>query len=291
MNNVQGHAAALVTILVWGSTFVVTKVLLEDLTATQILVVRFLAAGVMLVPFARGFFRWYGAGVEGRWLAAGFTGVTAYYLAENWALNLTQATDVGLISTTIPLLTALGAALIGAERWRRAQGAGALVAGLGVVAILGNGAALGLDPWGDLLALGAALAFAAYSLVIRGLAPGTPALVTVARSFLWGTALAAPALVWDGGLPRWEVLARPDNAAALGFLVILASGLAYALWNRAIARLGAVRTNNYVYLVPLVNTALAALFLAEPLTPLTVLGSALIVAGVFWALRTTTPRR
>lgn len=291
MNNVGGHAAALVTILVWGSTFVVTKVLLVDLTATQILVVRFLAAGAMLVPFARGFFRWWGWMVEVRWMAAGFTGVTAYYLAENWALSLTLATDVGLLSTTIPLLTAVGASLTRGEPWRASRGWGALVAGLGVVAVLGNGAHLGLNLGGDLLAFGAALTFAAYNLVIRGLPTATPALTTVARTFLWGTVLAAPALAWDGGLPRWEVVVKPANLLALGFLVVLASGAAYALWNRAIARLGAVGTVNYVYLVPLVNTALAATLLGEPLTPLTVVGFGLIVVGVFWSTRGTTPRR
>jgi len=219
-------------------------------------------------------------------MVAGFTGVTAYYLAENGALALTQATDVGLIVTTIPLLTALASHVSGhADRWTAKVGGGALLAGTGVVVVMGNGLTLGREPWGDLLALGAALAFTAYSFVIRGLPAGTPSLVTVARSFLWGTLFALPVLPFDGGWPRWEALATPAVWESLVFLVVAASGVAYALWNRAIHILGPVKTNNYIYLVPLVNTAMGAVVLGEPMTALTLLGSALIVGGVVWAAK------
>ena len=276
-----GHLSALVTILTWGSTFVVTKVLLDRLTATQILTVRFLAAGLVLVPFARGFFRWAGWKTEARWMAAGLTGVTAYYLAENTALALTRATDVGLIVTVIPLLTTLAAAFVTrGEKLSVRVWAGTLTAFAGVFAVMGKDLSLGQSPTGDLMALGAALAFTAYSLVIRKLPPGTPALVTVARSFLWGVVFSLPVLGFDGGWPRWEVLGAPEVLGPLAFLVLAASGAAYALWNRSIRILGPVKTNNYIYLVPLVNTVLGALVLGEPVTPETLLGCGLIVGGV-----------
>lgn len=282
----EGHGAALATILVWGSTFVVTKILLGALTPTQVLVIRFLAAGVLMVPFARGFFRWAGAKTEVLWLAAGFTGVTAYYLAENLALARTQATDVGLIVTAIPLLTVLAARWAGpGTRGRKGAWAGSVLAAAGGLAVLANGWNLGLDLWGDLAAFGAALAFTAYSLVIRRLPEGTPALVTVARSFFWGAALALPVLAFDGGWPRAEVLGSPGVLGSLGFLVVAASGAAYALWNRAIRVLGPVKTNHYIYVVPLVNTALGALVLGEPVTVLTAAGGLLIVGGVVWGAR------
>jgi len=248
-------------------------------------VVRFLAAGLLLIPFTPQFFRWAGMRTELKWLAAGFTGITGYYLAENAALSLTQATDVGLIVTTIPLLTAVASHLSGGERWTARIGGGALVAALGVVAVMGNGMVLGLDVVGDGLALGAALAFTAYSLVIRGLPSQTPALVTVTRSFLWGTFLALPVLAFDGGIPPVETLFLPQVGWSMLFLVVAASGLAYALWNRAIRLLGPVKTNTYIYVVPVVNTILGAVVLGEPITALTLVGSGLIVGGVVWSSR------
>lgn len=281
-HSTRGHLAAMATILVWGSTFVVTKVLLKELTATQILVIRFFSAGLILLPFSRGFFRWSGWRTELRWFAAGTTGVTAYYLAENVALARTSATDVGLIVSTIPLLTAV------AWFWKTKRSlaggtwTGLAAASLGVMVTMGNGLILGRQPLGDLLALGAALSFTVYSLVIRDLPADAPPLVTVTRSFLWGTAAALPFLVFDGGWPRESVLFSLPVLESLVFLTLAASVAAYALWNHAIGVLGVVKTNAYIYTVPVVNTALGAWLLGESITVLTVVGCALVVGGVAW---------
>jgi len=278
-----GHLAALVTILIWGSTFVVTKVLLVYLSATQILVVRFLGAALVLLPFSRGFFRWAGWRTEFWWFLAGLTGVTSYYLAENAALARTSATDVGLISTTIPLLTALASRFVEkGDRLSVRTWTGIIAAAFGVFIVMGNGLILGRQPWGDALALGAALAFTAYSLVIRKLPQGVQPLVTVTRSFFWGTLAALPFLSIDGGWPPVSVLASLPVLESLTFLTLAASVVAYALWNRAINILGMVKANAYIYTVPVVNTALGAIFLAEPVTLLTVAGCALVIGGVAW---------
>lgn len=282
-SHLRGHAAALVTILIWGSTFVVTKVLLIHLGPTQVLVLRFAAASLLMVPFAQGFFQWAGWKTEARWAAAGLTGVTAYYLCENAALALTTATDVGLLVTTIPLMT-LAAARFGPNRTEtgpRLVVGSALALG-GVVLVLGWSVNLRLSWAGDLLALGAAGAFTAYSLVIGGLPSGTHPLVTVARSFLWGTLAALPFLGLEGPWPGAETFLRPEVGGGLAFLILAASGAAYASWNSALRVLGPVKTTNYIYTVPVVNTALGALVLGEPVTALTLAGCGLIVGGVAW---------
>lgn len=279
-----GHVAALVTIAIWGSTFVVTKVLLGVLGPVQILVLRFAMAGLVLVPFCRGWARWWGWRTELTWAVAGVLGVSLYYLAENQALTLTTATNVGLISTTIPLWTVVAECLrrprqpVGPRVW-----GGSAAALLGLVVVMGKNLSLGQAPLGDLLALGAALSFTAYSLVIRGLPDGTPALVTVARSFCWGAAVALPFVGLDGPLPSPGLLARFEVWGPLLFLVLAASVAAYALWNRAIRVLGPVTTNGYLYAVPVVNTALGALMLGEPVGWTTVVGCGLIMGGVAWA--------
>jgi len=297
MPPLSGHAAALVTILVWGSTFVVTKVLLVALTPTQILVVRFAAAAGLLIPFTRGFGRWYGRATEVRWAAAGLLGVTAYYLAENGALALSSATNVGVLVSTIPLWTAAASRWRArGERWTGRQALGSAAAVVGIALVMGPGLSVGRGWAGDLLALGAAAAFTAYSLVIRDLPVGTPPLMTVSRSFVWGTLAALPVLAFDGGWPDATVLVTPAVLGPLAFLAVAASALAYLWWNFALRTLGTVTTNAYIYTVPVVNTALGVLVLGEALTPVTAAGCALIVAGVAWGASRTSagsppPRR
>lgn len=275
------HLAALVTIIIWGSTFVVTKELLSDFSPTEILVFRFLLAGALLLPFTRGFFRPWGRTTEIRLALAGLSGVTAYYLCENAALQAADATDVGLIVTIIPLLTAGLAWLTrGREGLDRRFAAGAGLALAGVLLVIGNGQVLHLGVSGGLLACGAALAFAGYTLLVRHLPPGIPPLVAVARSFWWGLAAALPFLAGDHREAGAERFLEPANLAGFLFLAALASGLCYALWNKAIGELGALRTNLYVYTVPLVNTALSALCLGERPGILALSGGALVIAGL-----------
>ena len=102
-----GHIAAFITILIWGTTFISTKVLLRTFTPIEILFVRFLIGYLALwlvrpkrlAPAARKE-EWYFA-------AAGLCGITLYYLCENVALTFTLASNVGVIISIAPFFTAL----------------------------------------------------------------------------------------------------------------------------------------------------------------------------------------
>lgn len=284
----SGHLLALTAILIWGSTFVVTKVLLSHLGPTQILFVRFAAAGLCLLPWTRGFFRWRGRRVEGLWFGAGLFGITAYYLAENTALALASAGEVGLLVSTIPLWTA---ALVWAGgRERRPTGRwflGALTALAGIVLIVAPQLSQGRSWLGSGAALGAALAFVGYTALVRRIPAEVPAETTLARMFLWGALLAAPLLGGDEPWPNLKLWFTAELGGALVFLVGAASVGAYAAWNRALASLGPVVTNTYIYTVPVVNTGLAVLVLGEPWTWITGLGCLLIIAGTVGGTLTT----
>ena len=89
-----GHLAAIFTMLIWGTTFISTKVLLEDLSPLEILVLRFVAGYIFLwiirpVPLKAGSLK-----QEGIMIVAGITGIGIYYLMENIALTLTQASNI-----------------------------------------------------------------------------------------------------------------------------------------------------------------------------------------------------
>lgn len=102
-----GHLAALFTILVWGTTFISTKVLLADFQPVEILFFRFVLGLVALLAADPRPLKGTTAKQELTFAAAGLCGVCLYYLLENVALTYTMASNVGVIISVAPCFTAL----------------------------------------------------------------------------------------------------------------------------------------------------------------------------------------
>lgn len=102
-----GHLAAVFTVILWGTTFISTKVLLTGFQPVEILFFRFvlgLAALTAVCPKRIKGTTWR---QELTFAAAGLCGVTLYFLAENMALTYTTASNVGVIVSAAPLFTAI----------------------------------------------------------------------------------------------------------------------------------------------------------------------------------------
>lgn len=102
---IKGHMLACMTILIWGTTFISTKVLLRDFTPLQILFTRFMIGYLALWAVAPRLTRVKEKKEELYFLAAGLCGVTLYFLMENIALTYTQASNVGIIVAVSPFFT------------------------------------------------------------------------------------------------------------------------------------------------------------------------------------------
>lgn len=168
-NSVKGHSAALTTILIWGTTFISTKILLTDFKPIEILFYRFsIGLFVLLVAYPH---RLKGTSKkqELTFMVAGLCGVTLYYLLENIALTYTAASNVGIILSVAPFFTAMLASwLLDGEKPRINFFIGFCAAMTGIFFISFNGSTvLQLNPIGDLLALLAAIVWAAYSILAR----------------------------------------------------------------------------------------------------------------------------
>lgn len=90
-----GHLAAFVTILIWGTTFISTKVLLRTFSPVEILFIRFVMGYLALWLVCPRSLRLSSARQEALYAAAGFCGVAMYYLLENIALTYTLASNPG----------------------------------------------------------------------------------------------------------------------------------------------------------------------------------------------------
>lgn len=112
-SDAAGHLAALVTVLIWGTTFISTKVLLAAFAPVQLLFLRFVLGWLALQAVCPRRLRGTTRRQELTFAAAGLCGICLYYLLENIALTYTLASNVGVIISAAPFFTALLARLAG----------------------------------------------------------------------------------------------------------------------------------------------------------------------------------
>lgn len=281
-NHLYGHMLAALTILIWGTTLVSTKTLLRVLSPEEIIVYRFALAYGLLLVVSRDALGWRGWREELLFAGLGLTGVTLYFWAENAALKYTLSANVGLIVSSIPIMTAMIAHFTTHDEkfgWNLLAGFAFAMAGIAL--IIYNGRVLQLNPLGDTLALACSVAFSGYSVLARKVAVEYGKLVVVRKTFFWGLFAALPVWLWSGG--AHAALPKLDGAAwaNLLYLAIVASVLGYGMWNKAVGLIGSVRTSNYIYLMPLITMLAAVLVLNERITPIMLAGGALILIGVY----------
>ncbi len=278
-----GTLACLFAVLIWGTTFVTTKQLLDLFSPTQLLLLRLLVGYAALWVLAPAPLRWQGWRTEGALALSGALGITLYAYLENMALLHGNAGMVSVVVCTAPLLTALIARLLRlGGRLTPCYWLGFILAMIGVALTITQGNLHSLKgAWlGAGFALLAALAWATYTLLPRPQTSTVKALAVTRRIFLWGILLLLPFALPTLSHWKWEALYAWSNLWRLLFLGLLASALCYAAWNLAVARLGGVRSTLGLYLIPVVGVFSAALVLGEPLSQPVLLGVASTLAGV-----------
>lgn len=279
-----GHFAAFITIFIWGTTFISTKVLLNTFTPIEILFIRFVIGYLALwLVLPRGL-RLNSRKQEWYFAFAGLCGVTLYYLFENIALTFTLASNVGVIISIAPFFTALfGYLFLHGERPGLRFFLGFVIAMAGICLIsFGNQAALSINPTGDFLAVGAAIIWAMYSTLTKKISGfGYPTIQTTRRTFFYGILFMLPVLWGMGFQVTAAELLDMTNLLNLVYLGLGASALCFVTWNFAVRVLGAVKTSVYIYAVPVITTVFSALILHEKITLVTICGIALTLAGLF----------
>lgn len=278
-----GHLAALATILIWGTTFISTKVLLVDFEPIEILFFRFIMGFLALLIVYPHRMKETTKRQEAVFAAAGLCGICLYYLLENIALTYTMASNVGVIISIAPFFTAMLTHLFTKNEKLRANFFfGFVVAMAGICLISFNGAQMQLNPVGDLLALAAAAVWACYSVLTRKISDfGYHTIQTTRRVFAYGIMFMVPALFLFDFRIGAERFLSPVYLGNLIFLGLGASALCFVTWNMAVKILGAVKTSIYIYLVPVITVVTSALILREPVTIMSGVGTVLALLGLF----------
>lgn len=282
-----GNLLAFYPVLIWGTTFIVTKKLMADFNAAEILCTRFVIA-FLLLALARL--------IMGRepmpekssrkdelfFVAAGVIGLFLYGVLEIMSMKYTYASNTSTIVCTNPFFIALFAVLFLKEKRPGPNFIiGFAVAISGIVLISFNGASeFGLNPLGDFLALICAVTWGIYTNIIKKVTDkGYGTLYITRHVYFWGAltmALSLPFFGFEGPVSRF---ADVRTVLYLLFLGIVASCTCFLSWNKATALIGPVRSGVYIYAIPVVTIIFSAIFLKEKINAVSLTGIVLVIAG------------
>ncbi len=291
-----GYLLAAFSILVWAVTFVSTKALLDDFSALEILLYRFVAAYFALW-IIRPKVEKISLKENLMFALAGLSGVVVYQFAENAALSYTSCSNVSIIVALSPMLTAVIARIFLKERHIDTFfiiGFVLAITGVAMVSLNGIGT-LDFNPQGDLLAMFAAVCWGFYSLCVSIInRKKYDSVCSTRRIFFYAMVLMIPLTIGgtfaDSDSPWYFTFSADVNAERFTnvtniinmlFLGVVASGLCFLGWNKACDRLGTVRVSSGIYLIPVVTIFFAHIFLGETLSIMGAVGAALTIVGLF----------
>jgi drug/metabolite transporter (DMT)-like permease len=292
------YAGLGLAVIFWGASFVAAKIALRELTPAALTCARF---GIgLLVLLATAWLRRDFRPVARRDLPLlfllGLIGVALHQWLQATGLQTAAASVSSWIVATIPIFVALLGWVFLRERLGPWRALGIGLAGAGTVAVASGGRLIGLisgqvGTVGDALMAVSALNWAVFTVLSKRVltsdgktgqeaSPLSKTLVMMA--FGWLATLPWAAL--DGG---WRGLGSLSIGgwAALLFLGVACSGLAYLFWYDALQVVDATQVGAFLYLEPLVTSLLALPLLGEPLTAALGLGGATILIGVWMVNR------
>lgn len=284
--NITAHILAVLAVIMWGYSFVSSKVLLQNgLGPTQIYICRFFIAYVIILCFSHKRLFCRNLLDEFLLMLCGLLSGSLYYIAENTALEYTYATNVALLTALSPLLMVLIVACVYKnEKISAGTWIGTGLAVVGVACVVFNGSAdVKFGPIGDLLSILAALSWSIYCLILRKLNAIYDVWFITRKTFFYGLVTALPFLMFSEGesLDIWHLLCRTPVWSNLVFLGLGPSTAAFLIWGYIIKKLGTITANNYLYGQPVVTLIVSAIIIHEQVSFVGVLGIILIIGGLW----------
>ena len=276
----KGHLLSILCVIAWGTSFLVSKNLIEKLTPVQLMLLRFVIAWLAIwVVYPKWYFHWR---EEIPFIILSLVGNTLYYLAENTALQLTLASNVSILVSAAPIASALLLRLFERdERLTRRQIAGIGIAFFGVLFVVFNGVfVLKLNPLGDLLALVAAFCWALYGYLAKNIVDKYNIFLSTRKLMFYGLVTSLPLLLFEKSDLTGIGLLQFGDVCGVLYLGLICSALCYLMWNEAIAEIGAMKANLYVYAVPVVTMIASAILLDEKITWGGTIGVVLVIGGM-----------
>lgn len=288
-SSASGHAYFLLvlTMLLWSTNFVIARAIHGQIGPFGLAFGRWAIALLCLLPFGLPRLGRAWPLLRQQWrkmLLLGVFGIGLTNTLVYVAVRTTTATNAVILNSATPMMVLVLGSLYFRQKLARRQWLGMLVAMAGALLIVLKGNVLGMAAFqfshGDLLVLAAGLCWAVYTLGLRTLLPGLDALVMMMVLLLVGELMLLPAFVqetWQAG--GFHPLSLSAGAALL-YLGIFPSVLAFLMYNRAIAQVGAAKAAGFLYLMPAFGAVQSIALLGEELHWYHVAGLAAIFGGI-----------
>ncbi|MBL8050626.1 MAG: DMT family transporter [Anaerolineales bacterium] len=278
----------LFAVVVWGGTFIATKIALQEVSPATIVWLRF-AMGLVILGIAVFARKQFALPEKNEWLyfaLLGFLGVTFHQWLQATGLQTAKATTTAWIVATAPVFIAILGWLALKEKLNGLQIIGILVASFGVLLIVSKGNITALftgeeGTFGDFLILASSLNWAVYTILSRKELAKHPATRMMFFVMLLGWLTTN---IWIFGFgPGLSEIKNLTSSGwnAMFVLGILGSGLAYIAYYDALQAIPASQIGVFFNIEPLITAALASVLINEAITIVSLIGGAIIIFGVW----------
>lgn len=281
------YLEAFFAVVVWGASFIATKVALQDVSPVTVVWLRF-SMGVLILGAAvamRGEFALPRKGEWAYFALLGFLGITFHQWLQSNGLQTSEAATTAWIVATTPVFMAILGRFILKERlgWLKTLGIFLAFGGVLLVVSKGDLSSVSVGRFGapgDKLILVSAVNWAVFSVLSRRGLKSYPAGLMMFYVMTLGWLFTT--LLFFAGANIAEVTRLTFNGwLGIAFLGVFCSGLAYIAWYDALQALSAAQTGVFLYIEPLVAVVVAFFVLGEPITLISLLGGGVILFGVW----------
>ena len=281
------YGEALFAVIVWGASFIATKVVLHDISPIAIVWLRFSIGMVVLgiTCAMRKQISLPGKGEWGYFAVLGFLGITFHQWLQSNALQTSEAGTTAWIVSTTPVFMALLGWLVLQEGLKWIKILGIILAFVGVLLVVSKGdfSSISIGTFGkpgDRLIMVSAMNWAVFSVLSRRGLKSHPASLMMFHVMAFGWIFTSILFFAGNNLSEYSNLTGNGWLAIL-FLGIFCSGLAYVAWYDALQVLPAAQTGAFLYIEPVVAVVFAFFVLDEAITVASVIGGGVILLGVW----------
>ncbi|HEX3014200.1 MAG TPA: DMT family transporter [Methanobacterium sp.] len=278
----------ILTNIFWGASGVAVKIAQLQLGTLEIVAIRFIAAMPLLIIATVLWKGWEALKIDKKDLPyiaiLAFMGIPLEFLLQVTSLAYTTATCFTLIFSLSPFFIIFASSILIKEKITKHKAIGALIGFIGVAFIITNGnLAVPTNLLGDSIAIMANIVWALYTVLGKPINEKYSALTVLNYTFIFGALELLPFYLISPGLS--PAAFTGSTWISMIFLTVFCSLIAFLLYNYGTEKLPASIAGMFIYVQPLSGVALAALVLGESITVYTILGTFLIIYGIYEAER------
>lgn len=276
-------------VLAWSGNFLITKFTLRELPPFALLFLRVLLSNAILLGLLlrRGAARPRLQKGDWRWFALlGFFGIAMNQMGFILGIAYTTLSHSSLIVSLTPIFVLILATRMKLEPLTWLKAVGMMISFGGVIVLALEHGLGGNSPTflGDLIALGASVAFALYTVYSKQVSQRYDPLGITVFSYVAGMIFVVPLSGWELLEVNWLDLTW-RAWAGVAYMAGIASVAAYMIFYFALSRIAASRVIVFSYFQPVLVTLLGVVVVGEKITPYLLSGGAMILGGVYLAER------